>query len=52
MVTGIKERDMIHDKLELYSCKMSHHHSPAHRMSGWGGGGVDVKLGGTGEREG
>jgi hypothetical protein len=50
MVTGIKERDMTHDKLELYSCKMTHHHSPAHRVSGEGG--VDVKLGGTGEREG
>jgi len=50
MVTGIKERDMTHDKLEPYSCKMTHHHSTAHRNSGLGG--VDVKLGGTGEREG
>jgi hypothetical protein len=49
MVIRIKERDVTHDKLEIYSCKMTHHHSPEH-TKWWGR--VDVKLGGTGERDG
>jgi hypothetical protein len=41
MVIRVKEMYMTHNKFEIYSCKMTHYHSPEHRCR-WG---VDVKLG-------
>jgi hypothetical protein len=39
---------MTRDKLEIYSCKMTHYHSAGHKNR-WG---VDGKLGGGGEGDG